>query len=258
VRPEAAERPSLCLLPASAPQVAALGPSNWGIDGNYLVSPPVGFWPDYVDAVAAALASKYLLPRVLVNRTFHTSSNGVLAAVAAGNAHVSEPYFNLGGFYGGKPRGVALTASCSVLGYDSTFFVNASTAATTVQALQALLRADESRAVGVHSEGDWHSVQPAVPAGTPHVVIPGTVDLAEAVQSGRVFAGMVSGAPNSTYGFQSFSSNIVSVRAFLMPPPPSIVPQCSPGPADGAAAAGLQLGVPALVAAAVAAALRRR
>jgi hypothetical protein len=28
-------------------KVAALGPVDWGNTGNYLVDPPVGFWPEY-------------------------------------------------------------------------------------------------------------------------------------------------------------------------------------------------------------------
>jgi hypothetical protein len=228
---------NLVLGGALVPQLASLGPSNWGSDGNYLVDPPVGFWPGYVEAVVGVLNTQYSL-RIVVNRTFFQSSAQVLASLEGGRSHLSEPYFALGGFYDGKPRSVAFESSCTVLGYDSTFFVNSTTAAassiTSVQTLATALEADRSRRVGVLSDGDWQSIQPVVPAGTPYTVFSGgsrSLDLA--VQSGSVYAGMVSGSPNTTLGFATFSSTIVTPRAFLLPPATLSAP-CPPGTADAA------------------------
>lgn len=221
-------------------QLAALGPANWGADGNYLVTPPVGFWPGYVEAVVDVLNTQYSL-RLTVNRTFFPSSAAVLASLATASTHLTEPYFALGGFYDRQPRSVAFKSSCTVLGYDSTFFVNASVAAaasvSTVQTLATALEADRSRRVGVLSDGDWQSIQPVVPPGTPYsVVLGGASGLDQAVQSGTVYAGLVSGSPNTSLGFATFSSTIVTPRAFLLPPMQAA--PCTPNEADAATTPG--------------------
>ena len=42
-------------------KIGALGPYNWGVDGNYQVEPHEGFWPDYAGRVE----------RVFLASTFH-------------------------------------------------------------------------------------------------------------------------------------------------------------------------------------------
>jgi hypothetical protein len=37
----------------------ALGPNDWKQDGNYLLSPPKGFWPDYYETLCSELAAQY-------------------------------------------------------------------------------------------------------------------------------------------------------------------------------------------------------
>lgn len=214
-----------CAFGVSRPQVAALGPANWGVDGNYELNPPVGFWPDYVTGIADAIAAKYGLGRLQVNRTFYSSSSQVLDAVRTRRHHLTEPYFNLGAFYRGVPRRVGMRASCSVLGYDSTFFVNSSAG---VASAAALASAINGRKVGALSEGDWQAVAPVLPQGTPFQVFGSAGSLEQAVSGGTVFAGVISGDPNATAGFSSFSSQVVTLRSFLLPAQPMPTPCPSP------------------------------
>ncbi|KAA0150805.1 hypothetical protein FNF31_06953 [Cafeteria roenbergensis] len=214
-------------------QIAALGPADWGVDGNYELDPPVGFWPDYVAGIAKAIADKYSLGRVQVNRTFYPSSTQVLDAVRTRRHHLTEPYFNTGAFYRGVPRRVGMHASCSVLGYDSTFFVNSSTG---IASAAALASAVNGRPVGALSEGDWHAVAPVLPQGTPFQVYGSSSLLEQAVTNGEVFAGVVSGDPSANAGFTAFSSDVVTLRSFLLPAQRMPTPCPSP-PASSAHAA---------------------
>lgn len=210
-------------------QVGGIGPSNWGPDGNYQVSPPVGYWPDYMSAIVQRLGAAYNRT-VTVQRTFFSSSTAALQAVLAGTVHVTEPYFVVPGFLSGAPRISALVASCTTAGYSSSFFVNTTSSISSLAQLQAALAAGggSTVAVGSLSEGDFHSVQPVLPPGTRNVVMNGLTALADAVSSGQVLAALVSGNPPA--GFVSFSSTIVSPRALFLSPSTA---SCEP-PADSA------------------------
>ena len=121
-------------------KVAALGPYNWGVDGNYEAEPePTGFWPDYLEAVVDALSAG-LGTKIKTKRVYRESSTETLQLLLDGKAHVSEPYFATNGFFGGLPRQDAFHMSCTTLGYDSTFFARNDEAAEAV----AITRAEKA------------------------------------------------------------------------------------------------------------------
>lgn len=103
--------------------MSALGPYDWGIDGNYTATPPTGFWVDYVSAIEAELQKEYGQD-VRIERQWHSSSDGVLGAVLRGDADFSEPYYTVDAFYNNRPRKSDFAMSCTTLGYDSTFFTS--------------------------------------------------------------------------------------------------------------------------------------
>lgn len=100
---------------------------DWKEDGNYEVTPPVGFWPEFLDAIFLNFQNMYGSDIVL-ERKWYPSSMTVLDAVMNGEADMTEPYFAVDAFYefaaSGKSvsRKSAFGMSCTLLGYDSTFF----------------------------------------------------------------------------------------------------------------------------------------
>lgn len=140
-------------------RVLANGPFNWGInDGNYLVDPPVGFFPDFLQAVVDEFKSlsgpdKEEYGEVKIKRVFTKESPFPWYYLFNGTAHITEPYFILDAPYGGsgkqcesekdcyeanlpsgyevcskycrhpnRPRVFMLRSSCTTLGTDSKFY----------------------------------------------------------------------------------------------------------------------------------------
>lgn len=100
-------------------KIGALGPSNWGSDGNYLATPPTGYWPDYYNAIEAEFRAVY---GVGFERVWYSSSADVMAALANGTIDATEPYWTVDSFYQGRGRKHLFEMSCITMGYDSTFF----------------------------------------------------------------------------------------------------------------------------------------
>ena len=231
-------------------KVAALGPYDWGVDGNYTKAEPTGFWPDYVAAVASELSAGLGI-EIAVERAYSASSTGTLQLLLDGEAHISEPYFATNGFFGDLPRQDAFHMSCTTLGYDSTFFTrNQAVLAARASLSQgkddgdvgggkgeaigagsglrslAILRErleSEGGAVAFIGEGNYHSVQHVLPpskadGGNWEVVYIAHLDEMEAaVANGTVLAGLVSGEPEDVDGvLNTFSSGTISPRAALM------------------------------------------
>jgi hypothetical protein len=145
-------------------RVLADGPYNWGDnDGNYLVSPPTGFYPDLLEAIVeefSKLSGQDKIPygQVSIKRVYPGTDKFRWYNLFNGTAHISEPYFILDGFYSGsgkpcnsdvdcldanllgnketcnlntcyhpnRPRGGMLRASCTTLGTESKFYTKRS------------------------------------------------------------------------------------------------------------------------------------
>lgn len=134
-------------------RVLAQGPSNWGInDGNYLLDPPVGFYPDFLEAVMDQFKNlsgpdKEPYGEVSIKRIFSNTSPFPWYYLFNGTAHLTEPYFILDAPFAGsgqpcsvddeclktekcskycrhanRPRNLMLRSSCTSLGTDSKFF----------------------------------------------------------------------------------------------------------------------------------------
>eukprot|EP00958_Prasinococcus_capsulatus_P025641 scaffold4404_cov383-Prasinococcus_capsulatus_cf.AAC.6 len=101
-------------------RVAALGPYNWGVDGNYQVTPATGFWPEYMDAIFGEFQLAY--PGVEMERVWYETSGETMDAIVNEECHLSEPYWVQPSFYNGVPRSQAFKMSCTTMGYESRFF----------------------------------------------------------------------------------------------------------------------------------------
>ncbi|RMZ99795.1 hypothetical protein BpHYR1_046149 [Brachionus plicatilis] len=138
-------------------RVLAQGPADWGInDGNYLLDPPVGFYPDFLEAVVDEFKNlsgpdKELYGQIKIRRIFSNKSPFPWYYLFNGTAHLTEPYFILDAPYAGsgkpctrddqcletetgyekctgycrhasRPRYIMLRSSCTSLGTDSKFY----------------------------------------------------------------------------------------------------------------------------------------
>jgi hypothetical protein len=135
-------------------------PPNWGNDGNYLVNPPVGFYPDLLQAIVDQfenMSGPDNVPygKIRIERFYPSSSSFPWYKLFDGSMHITEPYFILdapyfgsgkncttssdcpnanmpggketcsaGGFckHQSRPRFTMLRSSCTVLGTESKFF----------------------------------------------------------------------------------------------------------------------------------------
>lgn len=139
-------------------RVLAQGPSDWGInDGNYLLDPPVGFYPDFLEAVMDQFKNlsgpdKELYGEISIKRIFSNTSPFPWYYLFNGTAHLTEPYFILDAPFAGsgkpcsveedclnremcskhcrhanRPRNLMLRSSCTSLGTDSKFYTKRTT-----------------------------------------------------------------------------------------------------------------------------------
>ena len=78
-------------------KIAALGPYQWGgADGDYTVTPHVGFWPDYYRLLEQQFNDTYGLT---FERVWYAGSKGVMDSVLDGVTDTTEPYMMVGAQY---------------------------------------------------------------------------------------------------------------------------------------------------------------
>lgn len=102
-------------------RMGALGPYNWHQDGDYTQNPPVGFWPSFYDGIDEILVNHTLM------RKWFSSSAQVMDALMNGEIDATEGYWTVDSFYKDRPRTWSFDAGCTTLGYESNFFVKATT-----------------------------------------------------------------------------------------------------------------------------------
>lgn len=112
------------LPPGDTLRIASLGPYDWGgSDGNYLVDPPVGFWPDVYDLIEAEFVQAY---NITFERVWNFTSRGVMDDVMDGSADTTEPYMMVGAAYDDDiSRKSAFDLSCITSATQDKYFVNA-------------------------------------------------------------------------------------------------------------------------------------
>lgn len=103
-------------------KIAALGPFDWGNTGDYLSSPPAGFWPEYYEAISQELKTAYGSGFNGLTRVFYPTSDGVLGSITSGATHATEPYFVVDGSYQNRGRSYKFAFSCFAMASGSTFF----------------------------------------------------------------------------------------------------------------------------------------
>ena len=105
--------------------------------GPYAANPdsPRGFWPDYMNSIAATMADHYN-QSITIERVYYASSVLVVEAVeAAVEVDMSEPYYYLGGYHNALPRTEALAFSCITAATESHFYTNIGSGISSVDGL---------------------------------------------------------------------------------------------------------------------------
>lgn len=100
-------------------KIGALGPFDWGSDGNYTANPPTGYWPDYFNAIEAQFKQQYGFG---FDRVYFSTSADVNNALINGTIDATEPYWTIDSFHNNRARKHLMEMSCITMGYDSTFF----------------------------------------------------------------------------------------------------------------------------------------
>jgi hypothetical protein len=101
-------------------RVASLGPYDWGgTDGDYTVTPFVGFWPSYYEAIEAELVAKYNITLV---RNWYPTSATVLDSVVSGESDTTEPYMTVGAGYADMSRKSVFDMSCITSATQDMYF----------------------------------------------------------------------------------------------------------------------------------------
>lgn len=101
-------------------RVASLGPYDWGgTDGDYTVTPFVGFWPSYYEAINAELVAKYNITLV---RNWYPTSAAVLDSLVSGESDTTEPYMTVGAGYTDMSRKSVFDMSCITSATQDMYF----------------------------------------------------------------------------------------------------------------------------------------
>jgi hypothetical protein len=102
----------------SKPSTCTKG-DDWSQDGDYTVTPPTGFWPEYTESLLFEFKAEYgadiELERVWCGWT-------CTQALLAGAVHMTGPYFLADGFTNDRARSKELAMSCTTMGGHNTFF----------------------------------------------------------------------------------------------------------------------------------------
>jgi hypothetical protein len=115
-------------------RIASIGGAKWGIDGDYSQDPPVGFWPEFYNAIEEHFKEG---TGVGFERVAGSGSVDVMDLVLNGEADATEPYWLMAGYHNDMARQHLFIPSCSTLGYDKTFIVADLNLAIEVAALEA-------------------------------------------------------------------------------------------------------------------------
>jgi len=203
------------------------------------VTPPTGFWPEYMDYFMKHFRDAYG-DDIELERVWMTS--GGTDMVLSGAIHMTEPYYIYENLYNGELKKWNHRFSCVVMGYEQQFFSRLIPITITDkaedscsaklglcaearrkneiksrQALNERLVLGPNRKVGFLSEANYRSVAPVLSDKIEPVYYTHSTDIFDAVFSGSVLAGLISGVPEKA-NFSVFSTDMISPRSFQMMP----------------------------------------
>lgn len=194
---------------------------KWSSPGaaDYKTDPanPTGFWPDYLEDVAAKLGEHYG-KTIVVERKYYDTSVLVVSAVAeAEEVDMSEPYYYISGFHGNLPRTQALAVSCATAGTASAFYTNPNSNITTLQQLVDRIEGQASATLGFIGQGNYDAVSSILPENAAPLFLTEQSEISSGVDSDAILAGYLSEGDSGDLGasYNVFVSGIISPRGVL-------------------------------------------
>lgn len=183
---------------------------------DYKVNPPTGFWPEYMNAIAAVMSTHYG-KSIAVERVYYANSDLVNKAVADGtDVDMSEPYYYLGGFHDSKPRIEALHISCITVATASAFSSTKASGIKNMDDLYNKILAGPNHKVGFIGAGNFDAVSHVLPANTAPIYITAFAELEEAVANGTLLAYYESeGSASDTATSVVYETGVISPRVAL-------------------------------------------
>mmetsp|Transcript_47672 Transcript_47672/g.91022 ORF Transcript_47672/g.91022 Transcript_47672/m.91022 type:complete len:357 (+) Transcript_47672:56-1126(+) len=193
-----------------------VGAVRWQtIAANYFVDPPTGFWPAYLQMIVDEINYHYKT-NIQVKRTYYDTSVMNVAAVAAGDMDVSEPYYYLSGFMDSRPRIEALDHSCITAGTHGHFFTKKDSGIENIDQLINEIATTDRRAVGFIGQGNYDSNKALLPDNVQEIFMVNSTYMENQVMNGQLVAGYDSESfPSDRERFNVFTSGIVAPRVFL-------------------------------------------
>lgn len=176
---------------------------------------PIGFWPEYMNAIASAMSAHYG-KTIKVQRIYYPNSDLVNQAVANGTVDMSEPYYYLGGFHDSKPRIEALHVSCITIATASAFSSTKASGITSMDKLYEKIVQGPNRKVGFIGAGNFDAVSHVLPSNVEPVYITDSASLAQQVDDGTLLARYISEASASESATHSvYETGVISPRVAL-------------------------------------------
>lgn len=182
--------------------------------GDYTVSPPVGFWPEYARAIFKRIGDFYKV-ELKIEWVLFTQSNDIMTSVRTGESDLTDLYMILSSFYNGKDRIEAFSVSCSPGGYESTISVKKDINISSMLELNNLIETGDNVKVGALSAADFNSVKPFFSKKAEPVMFESVTLMRQKMLDGEIIAGVTSTNPGDTEDIITFRSGVVSPRASM-------------------------------------------
>ena len=183
--------------------------------GDYVVDPPIGFWPDYLRAIVREISSFYGVD-IKIQWNLFSNSGSIMDSVRSGQSDMTDLYMILSAFHNGVDRIEAFSVTCSPGGYESTFSVLRSSGITSVSELNNVLEGGEDVRVGALSSADFSSVQPFISTKAVPSYYESNDEMRQRLLNHELIAAVTSTNPGDTEDFVTFRSGVVSPRAPMM------------------------------------------
>lgn len=183
--------------------------------GNYVVDPPIGFWPEYLRAIVDKINAFYQV-NIQIKWNLFSSSAAIMDSVRKGESDMTDLYMILSSFYNGKDRIEAFSVTCSPGGYESTVSVTRTSGLQSMVDLNNALESGDKVKIGALSSADFNTVKPFLSSKAVPVTFESVDEMRTQMLNGELLAGITSTNPGETDDFVTFRSGVVSPRAVML------------------------------------------
>eukprot|EP01068_Selenidium_serpulae_P012298 Selendium_serpulae@DN5795_c0_g1_i2.p1 len=196
--------------------------ANWGSDGDYTVTPPTGFWPEYLNLVVSELNRVYDTT-ITVNYTWEDVGSDVEGSIPLG-VDTSDIYYLINALVRGTndniTRATYYDIGCPAAVVDNQAITRQSDGILSFRdmLMNVWNLTVEEQKMGVLSEANRDVVKAAFPSTVTWHIYDGDEALAIAVSDATVYAGMTTGRLDDllvTHNLTALPSGLLSYFGFL-------------------------------------------